>query len=226
MLIAAAVCPPSPLLVPQVAQGAAGELADLRAACEKAVDRLAASGADTIAVVGCSDADRTHGPDAAGGLDAYGVALRVGEGPSELPLPLTVGRWLCERVGLRPDRYVEVAAATAPRECAERGADLAAAADRVALLVMGDGSARNGEHAPGTADERAPEFDAAVARALAGADTAALERVEPALAGELMCGGRAAWQVLAGAAKGAGLCGDLLAHEAPYGVGYFAALWR
>ncbi|GAA4888067.1 hypothetical protein [Streptomonospora salina] len=225
MLIAAAVCPHPPLLLPQAAQGAAGEIAGLRAACERAVAGLAVGGADTVAVVGCGDADREHGPGSAGSLQDYGVPVRVGSGPPQLPLSLTVGRWLCERVGLRPDRYAEVAAAAATRECGRRGAELAAAADRVALLVMGDGSARNGEHAPGTADERAPGFDAAVARALAAADTAALERIAPELAADLMCGGRAAWQVLAGGAAGAGLRGDLLAYETPYGVGYFAALW-
>ncbi|GAA4933526.1 class III extradiol dioxygenase subunit B-like domain-containing protein [Streptomonospora halophila] len=226
MLIAAAVCPHPPLLLPQVAQGAAGELDGLRAACDRAVAGLAASGPDTVAVVGCGGADRVHGSDAAGGLDAYGVPVRVGEGPPELPLSLTVGRWLCDRSDLRPDRYVEVLPTAAPRECAERGAALAAAADRVALLVMGDGSARRGEHAPGTADRRAAGFDAAVAEALDAADTAALAGIAPALAAELMAGGRAAWQVLAGAAAGAGLGGGLLAHESPYGVGYFAALWR
>nr|WP_155998865.1 hypothetical protein [Streptomonospora sp. PA3] len=225
-MISAAVCPHPPLLVPQVAQGAAAELDGLRAACDRVLAGLAATGPDAIAVVGCGDADRTHGPGAAGGLDGYGVAVRVGEGPPELPLSLTVGRWLCERSGLRPNRYVEVDPQAGPGRCGERGAALAASAGRVALLVMGDGSARRGEHAPGPADERAPGFDAAVAEALAAADTAALERVDPALAVELMAGGRAAWQVLAGAAKGAGLRGELLAHEAPYGVGYFAALWR
>ncbi|GAB3459409.1 class III extradiol dioxygenase subunit B-like domain-containing protein [Streptomonospora sediminis] len=226
MLIAAAVCPHPPLLLPQVAQGAAGELAGLRAACDRAAAALAASGPDTVAVVGCGGADRTHGPDASGALDDYGVPVRVGPGPRVLPLSLTVGRWLAERAGLRPDHYAEVGASTAPQECAERGAGLAAAAERVALLVMGDGSARRGEHAPGIPDERADPFDTGVAGALAAADTAALQRIGPATAAELMAGGRAAWQVLAGAATGAGLRGELLAHEAPYGVGYFAALWR
>ncbi|MDT0302150.1 class III extradiol ring-cleavage dioxygenase family protein [Streptomonospora wellingtoniae] len=225
MLIAAAVCPHPPLLLPQVAQGASGELDGLRAACGRAVAGLAASGPDTVAVVGCGGADRVHASDASGSLDAYGVPVRAGEGPAELGLALTVGRWLCERSGLRPDRYVEVLPTSPPRACTERGAALAAAGDRVALLVMGDGSARRGERAPGTADRRAAGFDAAVAEALDAADTAALAGIDPVLAAELMSGGRAPWQVLAGAAAGAGLGGGLLYHEAPYGVGYFAALW-
>ncbi|WP_131097676.1 class III extradiol dioxygenase subunit B-like domain-containing protein [Streptomonospora litoralis] len=226
MLISAAVCPHPPLLIPQVARGAAEELAALRAACDRAVQALAASGPDAVAVAGCGSRNREYGPDAAGDLGGYGVQVRIGSGPPELPLSLTVGRWLCERSGMRPDRYVEVAEQAEVAECVERGAALAASADRVALLVMGDGSARRGEHAPGRPDPRAAGFDSTVARALAEADTAALERVDPESAAELMAAGRGAWQVLAGAANGAGLRGELLAHEAPYGVGYFTALWR
>ncbi|KWX08082.1 hypothetical protein TR74_16585 [Carbonactinospora thermoautotrophica] len=68
-------------------------------------------------------------------------------------------------------------------------------------------------------------FDDTVARALAEADAGALERLDAALAEELMAAGRAAWQVLAGAARDAGLRGDLLAYHAPYGVAYFVAAW-
>ncbi|TGB08221.1 hypothetical protein E2651_19940 [Streptomyces sp. MZ04] len=35
--------------------------------------------------------------------------------------------------------------------------------------------------------------------------------------------GRAPWQVLAGAAEGAGLSGELLYEDAPYGVGHLVA---
>jgi len=197
VLIAAAVCPHPPLLMPQVAQRAASELAELRAACDRAVSGLSASGSDVVAVVGCGTADREHGADAAGDLRGYGVPAGAGAGEPELPLSLTVGRWLCERAGLRPQRYVEVDPAAASADCGERGAALAATAQRVALLVMGDGSARRGEHAPGYPDERAAAFDSAVARALAEADSDALAGVDPEPAAELMVQGRAAWQASA-----------------------------
>jgi hypothetical protein len=95
----------------------------------------------------------------------------------------------------------------------------------VALLVMGDASACRSLKAPGYLDERAAGFDAEVARALAAADVAALEALDPALARELMASGRAPWQVLAGAAEDAGLSGALLYEDAPYGVGYLVAAW-
>ncbi|MFC3995451.1 hypothetical protein ACFOVU_05975 [Nocardiopsis sediminis] len=226
MLIAAAVCPHPPLLVPEVARGAAGDLDGLRAACDRAVAGLAEAGPDVLVVVGGGAADHTHGPGAGGDLRPYGVPLPVGPPPAVLPLSLTIGRWLAERGGLAPARLVEVAADARPETCLVRGAGLAALAPRVALLAMGDGSARRTTASPGRFDARAVAFDSSVAAALADADTAALAALDPRLAGDLMAGGRAAWQTLAGAADGAGFTGELLAHEAPYGVGYFAALWR
>ena len=62
-------------------------------------------------------------------------------------------------------------------------------------------------------------------RALAAADTEALLALDEGLAHELKAAGRAPWQVLAGAAEGAGLDGRLLYEDAPYGVGYFVAAW-
>jgi aromatic ring-opening dioxygenase LigB subunit len=95
----------------------------------------------------------------------------------------------------------------------------------VALLVMGDASACRTLKAPGYLDERAAGFDAEIARALGAADVAALEALDAELAQELKVSGRAPWQVLAGAAEGAGLGGALLYDDAPYGVGYLVAAW-
>jgi hypothetical protein len=53
----------------------------------------------------------------------------------------------------------------------------------------------------------------------------ALTALDPEQARELLVVGRAPWQVLAGAAQGAGLEGELLYDAAPYGVGYFVAAW-
>jgi hypothetical protein len=64
-----------------------------------------------------------------------------------------------------------------------------------------------------------------VAHALGKADAAALAALDPDLSRELQVAGRAAWQVLAGAAGGDGFSAGLLADEAPYGVGYLVAAW-
>ncbi|MEW2416635.1 hypothetical protein AB0953_23315 [Streptomyces sp. NPDC046866] len=235
MLVAAAVCPAPPLLVPEVAAGAAAELGDARTACSDALAVLAASRPDLLVVVGSADtpdAAGHHPQGAVGGFRGFGVAADVRLGPGDggsrpLPTALAVGAWLLERArwGAAPLEGLAVAADLAPAACLEAGRSLAARAERVALLVMGDGSACRTLKAPGYLDERAAAFDAAAGHALAAADTAALAALDAGLARELQAAGRAPWQVLAGAAEGAGLDGRLLYEDAPYGVGYFVAAW-
>ncbi|MFI1657424.1 class III extradiol dioxygenase subunit B-like domain-containing protein [Streptomyces sp. NPDC020472] len=245
MLVAAAVCPSPPLLVPDVATGAAPELDAARAACADAVGLLAAARPDRLYVVGPAD-EGAHGgypAGATGSFAGFGVDLSVrlgaespqdqaqartqGEDDRPLPLSLTVGAWLLARAGWAdaPIEGLGVAASTAADVCAGTGRELAASAERVALLVLGDGSACRTVKAPGYLDERAAGFDAEAARALGTADVTALLALDAGLAAELKAAGRASWQVLAGAAEGAGLDGRLLFEDAPYGVGYFVAAW-
>ncbi|WP_030692328.1 class III extradiol dioxygenase subunit B-like domain-containing protein [Streptomyces globisporus] len=239
MLVAAAVCPSPPLLVPDVATGAAPELDAARAACADAVGLLAAARPDRLYVVGPAD-EGAHGgypAGAKGSFAGFGVDLSVrlgaessrtqSEDDRPLPLSLAVGAWLLARAGWAdaPIEGLGVAASTAADVCAGTGRELAASAGRVALLVLGDGSACRTVKAPGYLDERAAGFDAEAARALGTADVAALLALDAGLASELKAAGRASWQVLAGAAEGAGLDGRLLFEDAPYGVGYFVAAW-
>ncbi|MGP4027718.1 hypothetical protein [Actinomadura sp. 3N407] len=246
MLVSAAVCPHPPILVPAVAGEAAPELDTLRAACDEAVRRLTGRQAgpggrpsagtqgyrpvDALVVVGGAPGTRSYGPDANATLRPYGLDWTIPDEPKdgaeELPLSLTIGRWLLERhdadLGAR---YESVAFDASPEECVSLGRRLAESADRVALLVMGDGSACRSEKAPGYLDGRARPYDEVVARALGDADAAALAALDPGLSQELRAAGRAAWQVLAGAVGEGGFTAALLADEAPYGVGYFVAAW-
>lgn len=236
MLVAAAVCPCPPLLVPDVAAGAAPELDAARTACTDALGVLAASRPDLLVVIGPAEpAGRgIHPEGATGSFREFGVGLEVRLGqdrgtPPGRPLPpsLAVGAWLLARTGWA-DAPVEGLGVGEPLEtarCMETGRELARRADRVALLVMGDGSACRTVKAPGYLDERAADFDAAAARALGAADLEALAALDEALAYELKAAGRAPWQVLAGAAEGAGRAGRLLYEGAPYGVGYMVAAW-
>jgi hypothetical protein len=144
-----------------------------------------------------------------------------------LPLSLLIGTWLVEqsKAANVPRTAVTVAADETPTACAELGQELAAGNDRVALLVMGDGSARRSEHSPVHLHPRAELFDSTVAAALDLADCVTLAALDPDLATDLHAAGRAPWQVLAGAAASADLQGALTYHAAPYGVGYLVALW-
>ncbi|MFF3850453.1 class III extradiol dioxygenase subunit B-like domain-containing protein [Streptomyces sp. NPDC002328] len=237
MLVAAAVCPCPPLLVPEVAAGAAPELDAARAACADALGVLAAARPDRLVVVGPADepGGGPHPEGAHGSFRGFGVDLsvRLGRGGAdaasgrELPPSLAVAAWLLERAEW-PDIPVEglgVGEPLAAERCVDVGREIGARAGRVALLVMGDGSACRTVKAPGYLDERAAPFDAAVARALGSADVEALLALDARLARELKASGRAPWQVLAGAAESVGLTGTPLYEDAPYGVGYVVAAW-
>ncbi|MDG4759416.1 class III extradiol dioxygenase subunit B-like domain-containing protein [Micromonospora sp. WMMD710] len=234
-LVAAAVCPHPPLLVPEVAGAAASELDDLRAACDTAVARLVAADPDAVVLVG---AGPTTGPiqsPATGSLQPWGVDLDVPLIPGQpdrgavLPLSLTVGAWLLARRGVRtPVSAVQVAADAGAAEVGALAERVNASGARVALLALGDGSACRGQKSPGYDDPRAEAYDQRVASALAGADLDVLLDLDPVVSAELKAAGRAAWQVLAGAARlgGGSWRGELLHDAAPYGVAYFVASWE
>jgi hypothetical protein len=119
--------------------------------------------------------------------------------------------------------FQEVARDATAGECLKLGRILADRAPRVALLAMGDACARPAREDPDVPDPAARDYDADVAEALAAADARWLARLDPALDDELVVAGRAAWQVLAGAAGGARMQGRLLCMSAPYGVTYLVA---
>ncbi|MDX3072487.1 class III extradiol dioxygenase subunit B-like domain-containing protein [Streptomyces sp. NPDC088354] len=233
MLVAAAVCPCPPLLVPEVASGASAELDTLRAACADALAVVSAARPDLLVVVGAvgtGESSHVWEGGGTGSLRPYGVnrAVRLGDGSDPEPLApaLTVAAALLEDARLAAPLHGCAVPEDAPAgRMLELGRGLAELADRVALLVMGDGSNCRTLKAPGYLDDRAEAFDASVARALGTADTAALAGLDAGLAGELRAAGRAPWQVLAGAAEQAALGGALLYDEAPYGVGYFVSVW-
>ncbi|MER6507150.1 hypothetical protein ABT158_10075 [Nonomuraea sp. NPDC001636] len=222
MLVAAAVCPQTPLIVTG--------LPELRAACRAAVAALRAARPDVLVVVGGAETTRSYDGAAAGTLRPWGFDITVGEGRPVLPLSLTVGRRLLNDPGQPPTADADGGAAqavafdAAPAECRAIGAGLAARG-RVALLVMADGSACLTPRAPGRYDEAAGPYDDLIAEAVGRADAAALAALDPAEADRLWVTGRAALQVLAGAAEGTPLTGTLLMRSSPYGVGYFTGVW-
>jgi hypothetical protein len=230
VITAAAFCPHPPRLVPEVAQAATAELADLRAACRQAIRRVAASGAP-IVVLGAGERWAFHPANARGSLAGYGVAVEVAlgsdkAGPVELPLSLTIGAWLL-RDALGPECGAVGYSVTSD---AGAGAVIGApgGGDRFALLVMGDGSARRSTSAPGYLDPRAAGYDAAVAAALtsgAGHRLGAAAR-DTALGTQLLVAGGPAWAVAAGLLEAdVPYDAELLYDGAPFGVGYFVAVW-
>ena len=232
VLVAAAVCPQTPLLVPEIAGGAASELAEVRGGTFEAVQQLRRAELDLVIAVAPGDEPGAREVRFGGTFRRFGVDLAVGNDVRGEPCTgLLIARWLldaCFPVDAPPCEGWEIGEESGLDECMKLGRALAERSERVGLLVMGDGSARRTAKAPGYLDERAVPFDDGIARALAEADTAALAAVDPKAASAVMAAGRAPWQVLAGAvdASGGPWCGRLLCYEAPYGVGYFSAFWE
>ena len=224
MLVAAAVCPAPPLLARELT-GADPVAADLRQACAEAVAAALDSEPDLVVVVGV--AETTDHFDPAGRLDLSLFAPALGRPAPQVPRlapAVGLGAMLLDLASYQGPRQLHsVNEAEPAAACADLGARLASHADRVALLVMADGSARRTLKAPGYLDERSVPFDDEVARLLAGPDLAGLLAVDPELARELMATGRPAWQVLAGAAHGLRAATEIRYRDDPFGVAYLVA---
>src|SRR3979409_1830806 len=102
----------------------------------------------------------------------FGAAMAAEQDAGRgLPLSVRVGLRLLEEVGFAgPVEQVVVPTHAAVDELTRLGKTIAARPERVALLVMGDGSARRSQRAPGYLDSRAFDFDTHIADALRDAD--------------------------------------------------------
>ncbi len=220
MLVAAAICPHPPLLVPGLAAGASEELDDLRVACDAAVALLLGSSPSLVVVVGGAESlGPATGP----------VAIPGRSGRPTPSLALALGQWLLDRAEgavVAPVLLFGVPADTAPARCAAIGEALAGRAARVALLVMGDGSARRSAKGPGGLSPEAAAYDDRLEAALRAGDPVALTALDADQGARVLAAGRAPVQVLAGAARGESWQADLTWSGAPYGVTYLVATWQ
>ncbi|MGE2718579.1 hypothetical protein [Mycolicibacterium celeriflavum] len=227
MLSAIAIVPSAPVMVPELAGGAAPELADLREAVFTAVAGLP----PRWIAVGVGRADRVVDPHHAGTFAGYGVDLRValapgvGGDPVAMPLCALIAGWV--RGAARPDASAEVRAyadgvdVDAALTHGERlRGEIDDAADPVGVLVVADGANTLTPAAPGGHDPDAIAVQAALDDALAVGDPDPLTRLPDAVVG------RVAYQVLAGLVGGGPRSAKELYRGAPYGVGYFTGLWQ
>lgn len=211
VIFAVAVCPHPPMIIPEVAAGAADDLASLRSACESAVTTLLSGDPDRVVVIGAGELDGDRDESAGATFAPYGVDLHVGGSGSELPLSLAIGAWLLDRAGWAGRRTY----ATGTPDVS----------GRVALLVMADGSAKRSTSAPGFFDDRAEAFDASIAAALARGGADALASLDPELGAALWAAGTPALRTLGELTKGADIVANLRVDVAPFGVGYWVADW-
>ncbi len=226
MIVAAVVCPHPPLLIRELT-GQQDVAAELRAACLTALSTAIGAGVDAVVVVGGSETTGPWDPALQPEVRRFGTT-----GPTEvagLPLSLGVGRRLLDEVGWTGQVEMHsIAWGATAEEVAELAGSIAGRDERLALLVLGDGSTRRGDKAPGYLDERAFGFDEETCQALAEGDAVALRDMDPVLAEELMVLGRAAFGVLGSVVplEGASPRASVFYRADPFGVMYVVALWQ
>jgi hypothetical protein len=226
VLSAIALIPSAPVLVPELATGAAAELQDLSSAAFDAVGELP----ERWFVVGVGGADNVIGPASVGTFGGYGADVRValspdaaGE-PKPLPLCALIAGWVRGRAAPMARGEVWVYDADHGVDAAlARGKALRAEVDAitapVGVLVVADGANTLIPSAPGGYDADSVPVQAALDDALAIGDATALTRLPEGVVG------RVAYQVLAGLTGPAPSSARELYRGAPFGVGYFVGVW-
>ncbi len=228
MLSAIAIIPSAPVMVPELAAGAAAELADLREAvfaaaaiAARAVDRRRGRGRRRRARPASRQARSPATASTCGSRCRPAPPTR----PRELPLCALVAGWL--RGQVKPEAHAEVRVYAGDHDvdaALTRGrrlrAEIDEAADPVGVLVVADGAHTLTPPAPGGYDPDSIPVQAALDDALAAGDAAALTRLPDAIVG------RVAYQVLAGLDRPAPRSAKELYRGAPYGVGYFVGVWQ
>ncbi len=225
-----AFVPCTPMLVPEVASGAAHELADVRSAAEEAVRAVLASSPQRVVIVGAGERTAEH-RTGTGSLLGFGVEVDVALDPrtpddAPLPLSLTIGAWLLARTGWHGERAaLEVDPLAASSELARLGRSIGETGGSTALVVVADGSASRTDKAPASFHPESESFDSDVAAALASGEAHRLASIDRDRAVAVASQGWPAWYVASAAAGMAHLDAELRSDSAPYGVGYFVATW-
>lgn len=227
MLSSIAIVPSAPVMVPELASGAAAEIEDLRAAAASAAAGLPRR----WIAVGTAPADGVHGSTCAGTFAGYGVDVRVGLSagavgaqPEPLPLSVLIAAWLRGVAG--PQASVEAHTYRTDHDAdaalglgRQLRAQLDAAGEEVGVLVVADGANTLTPSAPGGYDPESVAVQATLDDALASGDAEALVRVPASVVG------RVPFQVLAGLTGPGPRSAKELYRGAPFGVGYFVGVW-
>ncbi|MBA0044919.1 hypothetical protein [Mycobacterium sp. NPDC050853] len=226
MNLSIAICPSTPLLVPELGGEAAEETADLRAAA------IAAARSLPTQWIAIGVGDGRYGGDMSGTFAGYGVDVRVSltapviglaARPAELPLPVLVAGWLRERVAAVEVEVRLVGVSDGDGIAFGRALRTEIEtfeAKALGVLIIADGANTLTDKAPGGYRPEAEGAQRALADALAHGDAAALTCLP-----DVITGG-AAYQVLAGLVGSDLVQAQCLYRGSPYGVGYFAGTWR
>lgn len=222
-IVSLILCPHPPLLLRELG-GLADPVAELREACRAVLVEALAESPDRVVVVG--GADTAGSWDDEPGFDVRRWGTTVARTGSATPLSVGVGRRLLDEAGWTgPTELLTVGWDGGADELEALRARLAGRDERTVLLLLGEGSARRGQAAPGFLDERAFGFDDALASAIADGDAGALRGLDAELARELMAEGRAALRLMGALAGDGPASAELRYRDDPFGTSYFVARW-
>ncbi|MGH3723637.1 MAG: hypothetical protein ACRDUS_05875 [Mycobacterium sp.] len=218
MNLSIAMCPSTPLLVPELGGEAAAETAELREAAVTAVRTLPTR----WLAIGLGEG--RYGSDMSGTFAGYGVDVPVSLSPvaatpADLPLAALIAGWLRERAAA-----VEVEVRLVDGDGVAFGrtlrTEIEAQSTPPGVLVIADGANTLTDKAPGGYRPEADAMQRELADALAHGDAASLTCLP-----DVITGG-AAYEVLAGLVGPDAVQAECLYRGSPYGVGYFAGTWR
>lgn len=211
----AVVVPSSPLMISSV--GAADPLGDVRALAVDAVSWLTSTCSSVVVLSAPADPANV----------ARGVPTPLGE---------RVARSLLSAAGFSGE--VSFGWSNSPR-VSEQGADSRWSSSpryeggqsrplptETGVLVVGDGSARRGEKAPGHLDERAFAFDESIEKALGDCDGTALRSLDTGLGAELLAAGTPAFIELGGLPDADRHTAVVDYADDPLGVQYWIVRWQ
>lgn len=239
MLVAAALVPPTGLLVPGVA-GRADVLAGERAAALAAVRAVLAQGPERVVVLRDRGTDADLDAPEVGTLLAAGVpddawrpTATADEAPATADVPAAVGSWLLAQAGWTGEVLVRAVAGRAVTDLVRQVGAEAGDPRHVALLLVGGASVRRGPDAPLADDPQAEGVDARLVAWLRGlgdpdpGSAAGRPRVDPPDDEAVAWHGLDAVgpaRVLAAALGGSGLVPAVTA-TVPLGATYLVATW-
>jgi hypothetical protein len=248
VIIGAAVCPGAPFLVEGVAPAVAARMTEVGTACARSVAQLPRADAVLLVTAGARSGRSGWRVFAPGAVISPASIVRSDLAGTRVPAdrPVTDGE-----SGPAPELIDDPAVGTIvgahllaldrpgtpvvavevhddPTGAAAAAAGAVAGFDRIALLVIADGSACHGDDAPGRRDDRSAPFDATLATALAAGDPAALTRAcaDRALAADLLANVDPLEVLARLTADRCPVAAELLFAGAPLGVGYLVASWH
>ncbi|MDO3297871.1 hypothetical protein P5V47_04115 [Mycobacteroides abscessus subsp. massiliense] len=220
MNLSIAICPSTPLLVPELGGEVAAETGELRAASVTVARSLPAQ----WIAIGVGDGQ--YHADISGTFAGYGADVRVSLSdrmgkPAQLPLPVLIAGWLRSRAEADEAEVRLVGPAT---DALAFGRALRGEIERrpvpPGILIVADGANTLTDKAPGGYRPDAEAAQRAVVDALTRGDAASLRHLPDVITG------RAAYQALAGLVDSDVVEARCLYRGSPYGVGYFAGIWR